>query len=297
MKFHKYHGTGNDFILLDNRGKSITLTAEDIQQLCNRKCGIGADGLILLNPSKQADFEMVFYNNDGSTDTFCGNGGRCIAAFANRLGLLPPSPSGLPRPFCLRHFPQNEKRSGFSLFEREEKGCFLASDGIHQFEIVDKPNQNETIVRISLKECTMPQQFSDNIFFINTGSPHLVIFKDKIENLDVLSLGKQHSNDPRIQGRTNVNFVERKPDYLLVRTFERGVEDETLSCGTGIVASVLTYAAHFLENIQQNVITAESRGGTLKVYYTKTDNIFHDVYLEGLVSCAFAGEIFMKIAP
>ena len=261
MQFHKYHGTGNDFILLDDREKSISLKTDDIIRLCDRKYGIGADGLILLNPSEQADFEMTFYNNDGSTDTFCGNGGRCIAAFAHRLGIV------------------------------EKKGCFLASDGIHQFEIVSKLNQNETMVRISMKECTIPQQLSNSTFFIHTGSPHLVIFSDNIEMLDVKSLGAQHSNDPRISGRANVNYVEIKPDGLFVRTFERGVEDETLSCGTGIVASALTYSAHFLEHTNQNVITVLSRGGILKVHFHKIDNDFHDVYLEGMATSVFSGEI------
>jgi len=260
MNFYKYHGTGNDFILLDNREKNIVLNTDDIRRLCDRKYGIGADGLILLNPSKQTDFEMVFYNNDGSTDTFCGNGGRCIAAFAHHLEIM------------------------------EEKGCFLASDGVHQAEIISKPNQNETVVRIGMKDCAMPQQFSDDTFFMNTGSPHLVIFNDDIEALDLLLLGKQHSNDPRITGRANVNFVEKQPDRLAVRTFERGVEDETRSCGTGIVASALTYAAHFLKDTPQNVITIASRGGTLKVYYSKTEDTFHDVYLEGKATFVFEGK-------
>ena len=261
MKFYKYHGTGNDFILLDNREKSIVLKSDDVRRLCDRRYGIGADGLILLNPSERADFEMVFYNNDGSSDTFCGNGGRCIAAFAHRLGVI------------------------------GEKGSFLASDGIHQVEVVEKTNPNETVIRISMSDCPMPQPFSDDTFFINTGAPHLVIFSNDIEALDVLSLGAQHSNDSRIAGRTNVDFVEKKSDGLFVRTFERGVEDETLSCGTGITASALVYAANFLEAVQQNVITIVSRGGTLKVYYAKTEDIFHDVYLEGGATFVFEGEV------
>jgi diaminopimelate epimerase len=261
MKFYKYHGTGNDFILLDNREKSVVLKSDDVRRLCDRRYGIGADGLILLNRSEQADFEMVFYNNDGSTDTFCGNGGRCIAALAHRLEII------------------------------GEKGCFLASDGIHHVEIVEKTNENETVVRISMKDCPMPQQFSSDTFFIDTGAPHLVIFSDGIETLDVRSLGAQHSNDPRISGRTNVNFVERKSNFLSVKTFERGVEDETLSCGTGITASALAYAANFLKSVPKNVVTVASHGGMLKVYYSKTDDVFHDVYLEGSATLVFKGEI------
>jgi diaminopimelate epimerase len=260
MKFYKYHGTGNDFILLDNKAQSIMLKPDDVRRLCDRKYGIGADGWILLHPSEQADFEMVFYNNDGSADTFCGNGGRCIAAFAHHLGII------------------------------GKKGSFLASDGIHRVEIVEKTNRNETVVRLSMKDCAMPQQFSDNTFFINTGAPHLVIFSDDIESLDVPTLGAQHSNDPRISGRTNVDFVEKKHNFLSVRTFERGVEGETFSCGTGITASALAYAAYFSEPVQQDVVTVASRGGTLKVYYSKTDDIFHDVYLEGNATFVFEGE-------
>ena len=262
MKFQKYQGTGNDFILLDNRAKAIILTPDDIRWLCDRRYGIGADGLILLNPAEQVDFEMVFYNNDGSSDTFCGNGGRCIAAFAHRLGIV------------------------------GEKGSFLASDGVHQFEIVEKTNQNETIVRISMRDCPMPQSFSDDTFFINTGAPHLVIFSNDIETLDVCSLGAHHSNDPRIARRTNVNFVETKHNCLSVRTFERGVEDETLSCGTGVTASALVYAAHRFTSDKQDVTTVASRGGTLKVYHSQTDNTFHDIYLEGNAAFVFEGEVF-----
>jgi diaminopimelate epimerase len=265
MKFYKYHGTGNDFILLDNRGKSIVLSQDDVRRLCDRRYGIGADGLILLNQSEQADFEMFFYNNDGSTDTFCGNGGRCIAALAHRLEII------------------------------GEKGCFLASDGIHHVEIISKPSLNETVVQISMKDCPMPQQLSDDTFFIDTGAPHLVIFSNDIETLDVRSLGSQHSNDPRILRRTNVNFVERKHNCLSVRTFERGVEDETLSCGTGITASALAYAANFLKSIQQDVVTVTSRGGILKVHYSKTDDIFYDVYLEGKAAFVFTGGINLNL--
>ena len=259
MNFQKYQGTGNDFILFDNREKSIVLKADDIRRLCDRRYGIGADGLILLNTSEKADFEMVFYNNDGSSDTFCGNGGRCIVAFAHRLGIV------------------------------GEKGSFLASDGIHQFQIVSKSGHKEAVIRISMKDCPMPQQFSNDIFFIDTGAPHLVIFSDDIEALDVLSLGTQHSNNPRIPGRTNVDFVERKSGSLSVRTFERGVEDETLSCGTGVTASALAYAANFPETAQQNVITVASRGGILKVYCAKTGDVFHDIYLEGDTTLIFSG--------
>ena len=259
LKFYKYHGTGNDFILLNNRDKTVVLNADDIRRLCDRRYGIGADGVILLNPSEQADFEMIFYNNDGSTDTFCGNGGRCIAAFAHHLEIM------------------------------NENGCFLASDGVHQAKIIAKSNQNDTVVRISMKDCTIPQQFSDDTFFIHTGSPHLVIFNDDIAALDVPSLGAQYSNSPNIVGRTNVNFVEKHSNHLAVRTFERGVEDETCSCGTGIVAAALTYSAHFLKDTRQNVITVASRGGTLKVYYAQTDNAFHDVYLEGKATLVFVG--------
>ena len=261
MKFYKYHGTGNDFILLDNRDKTIVLTPDDVRRLCDRRYGIGADGLMLLNPSEEADFEMVFFNNDGSTDTFCGNGGRCIAAFAHRLGII------------------------------GEKGSFLAADGVHHVEIVEKINENETVVRISMKDCPMPQRFSDNTFFINTGAPHLVIFSDNVETLDVLSLGAHHSNDPRIAGRTNVDFVEIKSNFLSVRTFERGVEDETLSCGTGIVASALAYSAHFSPTVPQNPLTVAARGGTLKVRYSQTGDTFHNVYLEGKTTFVFEGEV------
>ena len=267
MKFYKYHGTGNDFIMLDNRDRTIALTPDDIRRLCNRKYGIGADGLILLNPAADFDFAMSFHNNDGSTDTFCGNGGRCIAAFANRLGII------------------------------GEKGSFMASDGVHHAEIVATPTPNKTLVRISMSDCIMPQKLSDNTFYINTGAPHIVIFCDDIAPLNVPLLGAQYSNNPHISGRANVNFVEKTPDILRIRTFERGVEDETLSCGTGITAAALTYAAYFANfatpaaPATQSPITVVSCGGTLNVYHTQTADIFHNVFLEGDVTFVFEGEI------
>ena len=264
MKFCKYHGTGNDFIMLDNRDRAIALTPDDIRRLCNRKYGIGADGLILLNPATDFDFAMSFHNSDGSTDTFCGNGGRCIAAFARRLGII------------------------------GEKGSFLASDGAHHAEIVATPTPNKTLLRISMKDCTVPSRLSADTFYVNTGAPHIVIISDDITPLNVPLLGAQYSTNPRISGRANVNFVEKKSDVLRIRTFERGVEDETLSCGTGITAAALTYAAYFADfaaPAAQSPVTVVSRGGTLNVYYTKTADFFHNIFLEGDVTFVFEGEI------
>ena len=254
IAFHKYQGTGNDFIIIDNRKQFISeIGAETISKLCDRRFGIGADGLILLQNKNAYDFEMIYYNSDGS-QSLCGNGSRCAVAFAKELKII------------------------------ENKTSFEAIDGKHDALITNGV--------ISLKMGNV-KSIEDNIdyFFVNTGSPHYVKFVTDLEHFDVYNEGKKIRNSARFKAKgTNVNFVEWKNDYLFVRTYERGVEDETLSCGTGVTAAGLVAAYKNLTT--GNYCNIKTKGGELKILFKKnTDHSFSDIWLEGPAKFVFKGEI------
>ena len=197
MHFYKYQGAGNDFIIIDNRMNLFDSdNNERIEKLCDRRFGIGADGLMLLQNHEQSDFRMIYFNSDGFEGSLCGNGGRCIIAFANQLGII------------------------------GKHSRFVAADGIHEAEIV-----NPGYVRLKMADIDQIES-GDGYYFINTGSPHYVTFVKNLENLDVFKTGRKIrlSNAFRAEG-INVNFVEVERNGLFVRTYERGVEDETFSCG------------------------------------------------------------------
>ena len=256
LQFHKYQGTGNDFIIIDNRKMKFNRGDNAlVKNLCDRRFGIGADGLILLQKKEDFDFEMVYYNSDGNESSMCGNGGRCIVEFAKTLGLV------------------------------KNKAEFYAIDGEHQAEIKQKT--------ISLKMNNVFEvETYDDYCFLNTGSPHYVAFVDDVEKYDVLEEGKKIRNSNRFKkDGVNVNFVERHFDEIFVRTYERGVEAETFSCGTGVTAAALVAS---LKNISSTPGTCEIKtlGGNLKVKFKKhSDNSFTDVWLEGPVTFVFKGEI------
>lgn len=264
MQFRKYQATGNDFILIDNREGEIAFNEKEIQRLCDRRFGIGADGLILLNRSDASDFEMQYYNSDGSADAMCGNGGRCIAAFAYHLGVV-------------------------------SDGCsFNAFDGLHFAKILDTKG-NKALVKLSMADCKSPLQFTEQDFFVDSGAPHLVIFTENVQKMDVARLGLERSNDHRLPCRSNVNFAAVEEGILSVRTFERGVEDETLSCGTGATATALAYAAAFFPDQEHGKIKISTRGGDLTVCFTKTDAGFGDIWLEGEAEFVFSGTILKEM--
>lgn len=207
MQFYKYQGTGNDFIIIDNRDLKFNRSDNGlVAKLCHRRFGIGADGLMLLQNKTGYDFEMVYYNADGNQSSMCGNGGRCIVEFARTLGLV------------------------------KEKTLFYAIDGEH--EAVVKPN----FVTLKMKDVNDVETNSD-FYFLNTGSPHYVAFVNDLTNYDVVHEGKKirYNNRFKADG-TNVNFIEKIGGGLFVRTYERGVEDETYSCGTGVTAAALVAA-------------------------------------------------------
>jgi diaminopimelate epimerase len=266
LRFQKWQGAGNDFIIVDNRDhRADSLDERTIEHLCDRHFGIGADGLMLVGRATGYDFEMVFFNNDGKPAEMCGNGGRCIAAMASESGLF------------------------------TGRTTFLSTDGPHEAEIA-----GNDLIRLKMKDVndimtvnleTTGLNLVAEPVSLNTGVPHLVLFVEEIENLDVNDLGRKI----RFLGQfapagTNVNFVRREGQTLFVRTYERGVETETLACGTGNVASAL--AAEWTWNAGYSEYECYAVGGTLKVSFKRDDqSLFEQVWLEGPAVKVFDGEI------
>lgn len=251
LECFKYQGTGNDFVLIDNRDKSITLTREQVKFLCDRRFGIGADGLMLLELEPGVDFEMVYFNNDGNESSMCGNGGRCITAFAKHLGVI-----------------GNETK-------------FIATDGLHEAKITNE------IVSLKMNDVRQVE-IGEDFYFLNTGSPHYVKFVQDVENFDVVSEGKKIRYNERFAAEgTNVNFIERKESELFVRTYERGVEGETYSCGTGVTAAALVAALKGVSTDKNNC-RIKTLGGDLNVRYEKVlENTFYNIWLEGPARLVF----------
>lgn len=256
MQFFKYQGTGNDFILIDNR--DLKFNRNDtalVSKLCDRHFGIGADGLMLLQSKENYDFEMIYFNADGNEGSMCGNGGRCIVEFARLLGVV------------------------------KDKAKFIAVDGEH--EAVVKPG----FVSLKMNDVTQVE-VNDNFSFLNTGSPHYVAFVDDITKYNVFEEGRKVRYNNRFKDSgTNVNFIEQVNSDLFVRTYERGVEDETFSCGTGVTASAIIASVKGLST-DVNYCNIKTLGGDLKVKFTKvSDTFFKDVWLEGPATFVFKGEV------
>ena len=254
ITFNKYQGAGNDFIIIDNR--SSLVNPDDVKlinKLCDRRFGIGADGLILVSDNSRADFEMKYFNSDGRLGSMCGNGGRCTAHFASKSGIAGNA--------------QN----------------FIGYDGFHQAFV-----END-IVRLQMGNVNEYKLIDDN-YFLNTGSPHYVIFTDEVEKLNVAEEGKKVRWSPKFApGGTNVNFVQVVGNGLNIRTFERGVEDETLACGTGVTASAIAsvLAGHF----DTNSVSVKARGGNLNVEFKTGNGKITDIWLTGPATFVFEGEI------
>lgn len=256
--FTKYHGTGNDFILMDNRRENIKLTTEEISFLCNRRLGIGADGLIYIMPSKKHDFEMKYFNANGLEGSMCGNGGRCITGFAYHLGII------------------------------SKNAHFKAIDGEHK-SIVHSSSANELYIEFSILDVEVSAQ-TESLQFINTGSPHYIEIVDNIESLDVKEKGKELRWDKRFQPEgTNVNFVEIEKDVLHVKTFERGVEDITLSCGTGVTAAAIS--VDLQSKVSRNKYNIKTPGGDLKITFERKNQVYKNIQLSGPVVKVFEGII------
>jgi diaminopimelate epimerase len=253
IKFHKYEGAGNDFIMIDNRDMNFDKSNfQLIQAMCDRKKGIGADGLILLQTVEKYAFEMVYFNANGHIGSMCGNGGRCIVDFAKQL----------------------------NIFDKECK--FLACDGPHQ------ASWSESYVSLRMQD-VQSIECGEGFFYLDTGSPHYVKFVNDIESVNVFEEGQKIRYNERFKNNgTNVNFVQIIDKKLYVRTYERGVEDETLACGTGVVASVLSAFESGLISSQSIEVVAS--GGDLKVTFDKGKN-YKNIHLIGSYLCVFKGEV------
>ncbi|MGC6470889.1 MAG: diaminopimelate epimerase [Flavobacteriales bacterium] len=253
ISFSKYQGAGNDFIIIDNRLVDFDCSnTQLINTLCNRRIGIGADGLILLNNHDKYDFEMLYFNADGNLSSMCGNGSRCVVDFAKQL----------------------------NIFESE---ChFLAFDGPHHAKWFED--------KVCIQMSNVNQiEIGEDYFFLDTGSPHYVKFVKNIDEIDLLTMGQaiRYNNRFTKEG-TNVNFVELNNFGISIRTYERGVEAETLACGTGAVACALSTYTKGL--IQLNSIPVKVKGGMLLVNFEK-ERHFKNIYLSGPYQCVFKGEI------
>ena len=252
FEFYKYQGTGNDFIIIDDRVSVFPIADKDIiAAICERRMGIGADGLILLRDHDKYDFEMIYFNSDGNQSSMCGNGGRCIVAFAAILGII------------------------------ENETVFMAIDGVH------KARLNSEGVSLQMQEVKKIKRTISGLF-LDTGSPHYVQMVDDFTTLNVDAEGRSIRNLANFMNDgVNVNFV-LDADPLEVRTYERGVEAETLSCGTGVVAVAL--AMYYSNIIKDNIVDIKTKGGILNVDFEEYNGIYRNIWLSGDVSMVYAGE-------
>ena len=253
MTFYKYQGTGNDFVVIDNRNGFFPKDNHSmIAEICNRKYGIGADGLLLLENNSKVDFTMVYYNADGKLGSMCGNGGRCIVHFANFLNII------------------------------NENIVFEAIDGLHEASI------NNAIISLKMNDVASVN-VNTNSVFLNTGSPHHVEMVEDLKNYNVAENGFLIRNKTYGKEGSNINFVEKIGRNLFaVRTYERGVEAETLSCGTGVTAVAIALSE--TNRIDTNNVELHTEGGNLLVHFNKLNGTYYDVYLEGPAKQVFKGE-------
>ena len=259
LQFYKYQGTGNDFVIMDNRdGRYNGLTTAQVAFMCDRRFGIGADGLMLLNACKGYDFEMKYYNADGRESSMCGNGGRCLVQFAQHRGII---------------------RTTYR---------FMAVDGEHEAEI-----NSDATVALKMNDVDSVR-YQHGVYVLNTGSPHYVQLLHNVDTLDVYKKGREirYSKEFEKEG-INVNFVEltEDPVRIKVRTYERGVEGETFSCGTGVTAAALVC---FHNDNGFNQVEVQTRGGKLSVAFDKVAKGYRNIWLIGPAVKVFEGTIDIK---
>lgn len=254
LEFYKYQGTGNDFVVIDDRSNQFDTTDENqIRSLCDRRKGVGADGLMLLRNHAEVDFEMLYFNADGKEGSMCGNGGRCIVDFAHHLGVI------------------------------EDNCVFMAVDGLHDAKWSE---ESVSLKMIDVNEVEVNEDF----VYLDTGSPHYVKFIEDLESYPVFEEGKSIRYNERFKQKgTNVNFVEAQGVACAVRTYERGVEDETLACGTGVTAVAI--AAHSLKKNLDNPLSISVLGGMLQVSFDVIDGSYKNVWLIGPATQVFKGRI------
>ena len=256
LEFYKYQGTGNDFVMIDNRSNFFPKeNTQLVAHLCDRRFGIGADGLILLDNDTDTDFRMVYYNSDGNLSSMCGNGGRCLVAFAKKLNVI-----------------QNET-------------TFIATDGLHYATVAD--DGVVSLQMIDVEEIKSTSEYS----FLNTGSPHHVQLVADLEYYNVKENGAAIRYGA-LYGKpgSNVNFVKKiDATTFALRTYERGVEDETLACGTG--ATAVAIAMNAIGQTDLNTINIQVEGGKLAVSFDKNNGKYSNVFLKGPAEFVFKGTI------
>lgn len=256
IEFYKYQGTGNDFVMIDNR--SNFFPKENIQliaRLCDRRFGIGGDGLILLENDTETDFKMVYYNSDGNQSSMCGNGGRCLVAFAKKLNVI------------------------------QDSATFTATDGVHHASIADSGNVSLQMIDV------VDVKITPDYVFMNTGSPHHIELVDDLEHYNVKESGARIRYG-ELYGKqgSNINFVKKIDETTFsLRTYERGVEDETLACGTG--ATAVAIAMNVLGETKANSIDLNVEGGKLVVSFDEKEGQFTNVFLKGPAEFVFKGTI------
>lgn len=257
IHFSKYQGTGNDFVIIDNRSGDIKLSQKQIAFLCDRRFGVGGDGLMLLGSADGYDFSMTYFNADGTEGTMCGNGGRCLVQFAHDNGIV------------------------------KEKYLFIAIDGPHEAAI-----HSNGWVHLKMSDVVSVEKGED-FFVTNTGSPHFVKFVPNIETYEVFKEGKSIRYNNRFSKEgINVNFVEQKQDHLYVRTYERGVENETYSCGTGVTAAAIISS---IENTGSHDIAIKTIGGNLAVQFNNEgDGHYTNIWLKGPGTFVYKASIELK---
>lgn len=252
IHFFKYQGTGNDFVIIDNRtGVANALKYTEIQKICSRRFGVGADGLIFLEDDISSDFKMVYFNADGHQSTMCGNGGRCIVQFAMDLGII------------------------------NKITTFTAIDGLHEAYIESK--------KVYLKMSQVDEIITrKNAYFLNTGSPHHVQIVHNLDGFDVKNEGARLRYGLYGQIGSNINFIEAANEQdLFIRTYERGVEEETFSCGTGAVAAAICW--NFMKSTHKSTITLKTKGGILEVSFKREDDSYKDIVLSGPAQFVYEG--------
>jgi diaminopimelate epimerase len=257
INFSKYQGTGNDFVIIDNRDGNISLSKEQIAFLCDRRFGVGSDGLILLGTAAGYDFKMTYYNADGTEGTMCGNGGRCLVQFAHDNGIV------------------------------KELYSFIAIDGPHEASI-----HNNGWVHLKMSDVHAVETGED-FFVTNTGSPHYIKMVEGIENFNVFNEGKSiRYNDRFAKEGINVNFIEHQKDHLFVRTYERGVENETHSCGTGVTAAAIISCLH---KQGEHDVQIKTLGGNLAVSFNNQGGgHFNNIWLKGPGTFVYKSSIQVK---
>ena len=258
IPFSKYQGTQNDFVIIDNRAGNIHLSEAQIEFICDRRKGIGADGLMLLGTKAGYDFSMTYYNANGKEGSMCGNGGRCLTQYA---------------------FDQGIKKDTYS---------FIAIDGPHESKIDTEGWVHLKMIDVKAVEKNIEGDVT--FYVLNTGSPHYVEFVDSVNSVDIVGLGQMIRYNERFKAEgINVNFVQQDEEQLFVRTYERGVENETFSCGTGVTASALIAG---IEKLGEQRINIETLGGKLAVSFNnRGDNIFDNIYLMGPGTFVFSGAL------